>query len=44
MIQIRPDSDLRNRFTEIERCVKEEQPVFLTKKSSEGYGRSAIEC
>lgn len=32
MIQIRPDSDFRNRFTEIERCVKEEQPVFLTKK------------
>ncbi len=32
MIQIRPVSDLRNKFPEIEKIVlKEGQPVFLTK-------------
>jgi len=31
MIQIRPVSDLRNKFPEIERLVDEGQPVYLTK-------------
>jgi prevent-host-death family protein len=31
MIQIRPVSDLRNRFTEIENAVKDGGPVYLTK-------------
>lgn len=31
MIQIRPVSDLRNKFPEIEMLVKEGQPVYLTK-------------
>ena len=31
MIQIRPVSDLRNKFTEIEATVKEGNPVYLTK-------------
>ena len=35
MIQIRPVSDLRNKFTEIEATVKEGNPVYLTKN---GYG------
>jgi len=36
MIQIRPVSDLRNKFPEIEEMVvKEGQPVYLTKN---GYG------
>lgn len=37
MIQIRPVSDLRNKFPEIEEIVvKENNPVFLTKN---GMGR-----
>lgn len=35
MIQIRPVSDLRNKFPEIENVVKEGDPVYLTKN---GYG------
>ena len=35
MIQIRPVSDLRNKFPEIESAVSEGQPVYLTKN---GYG------
>ena len=31
MIDIRPASDLRNKFTEIENVVKEGEPVYLTK-------------
>jgi prevent-host-death family protein len=35
MIQIRPVSDLRNRFPEIENAVSGGNPVYLTKN---GYG------
>lgn len=39
MIAIRPVSDLRNRFTEIEKTVKEGKPVYLTKN---GYGTMVV--
>ena len=40
MIQIRPVSDLRNKFPEIEELViREGQPVFLTKN---GYGTMVV--
>ena len=40
MTQIRPVSDLRNKFTEIETLVAERQtPVFLTKN---GYGSMVV--
>lgn len=39
MIQIRPVSDLRNNFTEIESVVKEGSPVYLTKN---GYGTMVV--
>lgn len=40
MIQIRPVSDLRNKFPEIEEMVvKEGQPVYLTKN---GYGTMVV--
>ena len=40
MTQIRPISDLRNKFTEISRIVHEEkEPVFLTKN---GYGDMVV--
>jgi prevent-host-death family protein len=39
MIQIRPISDLRNKFTEIEREVSKGEPVFLTKN---GYGTMVV--
>ena len=39
MIQIRPVSDLRNKFLEIESLVNEGKPVFLTKN---GYGDMVI--
>lgn len=39
MIQIRPVSDLRNKFTEIEKTVQEGQPVYLTKN---GYGTMVL--
>jgi len=39
MIQIRPVSDLRNKFPEIEKIVNEGDPVYLTKN---GYGTMVI--
>lgn len=39
MIQIRPVSDLRNKFPEIESIVKEGAPVYLTKN---GYGSMVV--
>ena len=39
MIQIRPISDLRNKFTELEKIVKEGEPVYLTKN---GYGSMVV--
>ncbi len=39
MIQIRPVSDLRNKFTEIENCVQSGEPVYLTKN---GYGSMVV--
>lgn len=39
MINIRPVSDLRNHFREIEESVKSGQPVYLTKN---GYGSMVV--
>jgi len=39
MIRIRPVSDLRNKFPEIESLVNEGQPVYLTKN---GYGAMVV--
>lgn len=39
MICIRPVSDLRNKFPEIESIVNEGQPVYLTKN---GYGAMVV--
>ena len=39
MIQIRPVSDLRNKFPEIEMLVNQGQPVYLTKN---GYGAMVV--
>ena len=39
MIQIKPVSDLRNKFPEIENIVKEDEPVYLTKN---GYGSMVL--
>ena len=39
MIQIRPVSDLRNKYLEIETTVKRGEPVFLTKN---GYGTMVV--
>lgn len=39
MIQIKPVSDLRNKFTEIEKIVNEGEQVFLTKN---GYGSTVV--
>ena len=39
MIDIRPVSDLRNKFSEIEKTVKNGQPVYLTKN---GYGTMVV--
>ena len=39
MIQIRPVSDLRNKFPEIENAVSDDEPVFLTKN---GYGAMVV--
>lgn len=39
MIHIRPVSDLRNRFPEIEHLVKQGNPVYLTKN---GYGAMVV--
>ena len=39
MIKIRPVSDLRNKYPEIENMVSEGEPVFLTKN---GYGSMVV--
>jgi len=39
MIKIRPVSDLRNKFSEIESVVKAGDPVYLTKN---GYGAMVV--
>lgn len=39
MIQIRPISDLRNKFPEIEAIVNKGNPVYLTKN---GYGTMVV--
>ncbi len=39
MIQIRPISDLRNKFSEIEYAVGGGEPIFLTKN---GYGSMVV--
>ncbi len=39
MLQIKPISDLRNKFTEIEKIVNSGEPVFLTKN---GYGSMVV--
>ena len=39
MIQIRPVSDLRNKFIEIEAIVHQGEPVYLTKN---GYGSRVV--
>ena len=39
MIQIRPVSDLRNKFTEIERAIRNGEPIYLTKN---GYGAMVV--
>lgn len=39
MMQIRPVSDLRNRFTDIEKAVQSGEPVYLTKN---GYGAMVV--
>ena len=39
MIQIRPVSDLRNKFPEVENAVNTGYPVFLTKN---GYGTMVV--
>jgi len=39
MINIRPVSDLRNKFPEIEEIVKKGSPVYLTKN---GYGSMVV--
>lgn len=39
MIQIRPVSDLRNKYPEIENIVNKGEPVYLTKN---GYGSMVV--
>ncbi len=39
MLQIKPISDLRNKFTDIEKIVNGGEPVFLTKN---GYGAMVV--
>ena len=39
MIKIRPVSDLRNKFPEIEKIVNEGEPVYITKN---GYGAMVV--
>lgn len=39
MIQIRPVSDLRNKFSDIEKAVGSGEPVYLTKN---GYGTMVV--
>lgn len=38
-MQIRPVSDLRNKFPEVEKCVERGEPVYLTKN---GYGSMVV--
>ena len=38
-MQIRPVSDLRNKFTDIEKTVNNGEPVYLTKN---GYGTMVV--
>lgn len=39
MIQIRPVSDLRNKFPDVEKAVAHGEPVYLTKN---GYGAMVV--
>ena len=39
MLQIRPVSDLRNKFPEIEKVINDDKEVYLTKN---GYGTAVI--
>ncbi len=39
MLQIKPVSDLRNKFADIEKIVSSGEPVFLTKN---GYGSMVV--
>lgn len=39
MIQIRPVSDLRNKFSDVEKAVAGGEPVYLTKN---GYGSMVV--
>lgn len=39
MIQIKPVSDLRNKFPDIEKIVNQGEPVYLTKN---GYGTMVV--
>ncbi|MCI8877309.1 MAG: type II toxin-antitoxin system Phd/YefM family antitoxin, partial [Lachnospiraceae bacterium] len=39
MLQIRPVSDLRNKFPDIEKIVNAGEPVYLTKN---GYGAMVV--
>lgn len=39
MIQIKPVSDLRNKFSDIEKIVNEGEPLYLTKN---GYGAMVV--
>ena len=39
IMQIRPVSDLRNKFPEVEKCVENGEPVYLTKN---GYGSMVV--
>ena len=39
MVQIRPVSDLRNKFTDIEKTVQGGDPVYITKN---GYGTMVV--
>ncbi len=39
MLKIRPVSDLRNKYTDIEKIVNAGEPVFLTKN---GYGTMVV--
>ena len=42
MINIRPVTDLRNKFSEIEEKVAEGEPVYLTKLTKNGYGTMVV--
>ena len=42
MLQIRPVSDLRNKFPDIEKIVNAGEPVYLTKNGYGGYPRQGV--